>query len=121
VDFNGLNLDAEKVAQALPEGPWWHFDQNNSGGYFAGPKNVFLIAETQEAAEELLKSVPDYTDSFCSCCGERWYGSACSKAQVVEEIVRLSDPKCFARTFSPMDLTTFVIMAQPSEVFDPSI
>lgn len=56
---------------------WFHFRQNNSGGYFIDDEmvceDVFIqavnAAEVRAKAEELFDSRSEY----CECCGERWY------------------------------------------------
>lgn len=62
---------------------FYHFNQNNSGGYFveddkAGVcEDVIIEADTAEEAEERLEKIGETVDGFheyCPCCGERWPG-----------------------------------------------
>ena len=54
------------------------FRQNNSGGYYHGPKWIIVPAESsQEALDKALKLDYFYLDGMasgedCSCCGDRW-------------------------------------------------
>jgi len=67
-------IDVTPIAQALK---WYHYNQNNSGGYFIKDEmvceDVFIQArdckEADAKAEVLFESRSDY----CPCCGERWY------------------------------------------------
>ena len=57
---------------------WFTFSQNNSGGYFDGPRHVVVQAvnaATANAAAESFAGV--YFDGCskgldCQCCGDRW-------------------------------------------------
>lgn len=56
---------------------WFHYSQNNSGGYFIDNDDVshdiFVQAESAELANiKAEKITADYSE-FCDCCGERWY------------------------------------------------
>ena len=53
---------------------WYHYGQNNSGGYYVEPaKNVWVQGSSVAAIEASFESLGCSTE-FCSCCGERWYG-----------------------------------------------
>lgn len=56
--------------------PFYHFRQNNSGGYFTRPAHhVYVEADNEEQAVEVFTSIDGvYLDSYrdCSCCGSRW-------------------------------------------------
>ena len=55
---------------------WFHYSQNNSGGRFVGPPDVFVQAATAEEADELGARVGGlYFGGLgdCPCCGDRWY------------------------------------------------
>ena len=55
------------------------FRQNNSGGYFKGPK--YVCVEASSAAEANIRAVDTGIVYFngvrsrkdCECCGNRWY------------------------------------------------
>jgi len=55
---------------------WFHFHQNNSGGYFVRDENVdedvYIQALNAEEAIEKAESFMDNSDS-CPCCGDRWH------------------------------------------------
>jgi hypothetical protein len=95
-------LTFEEVEAKLPKGKWWHFNQNNSGGSYFGPKNVLIAAETEEEAREILEEQPDYTSQSCECCGARW-GMAWEQTQeeAVQKIVDWSDDQHWDNTFCP--------------------
>jgi hypothetical protein len=49
--------------------------QNNSGGYYIGPQNVYIIAKTEDQATDHITNAirKDLLSSdYCQCCGERW-------------------------------------------------
>ena len=61
---------------------FWHYSQNNSGGYFVvDEKNgvceeVIIEAKNTTEAWKRLKKIGSKTEgffSFCDCCGKRWY------------------------------------------------
>ena len=61
---------------------FYHFRQNNSGGYFVIGENVnvhvFVEASTPRLANERAEQVGIYFDGVsagvdCECCGNRWY------------------------------------------------
>lgn len=66
-----------------PKPLWYHYNQNNSGGYFVSDDNVgedvFIQAYSAEEANELMEAIVyssyEYS-SYCHCCGERWYINA---------------------------------------------
>lgn len=51
----------------------YKFVQNNSGGYYVGPAEFVVRAESVEGAWTELKNQEWFTTYFCECCGERWY------------------------------------------------
>lgn len=71
---------AEAVVDAMADGPWYHFSQNNSGGYFhirlneGITEDVVVQADTLTEAVERAESVGLYFDGSgdCECCGNRW-------------------------------------------------
>jgi len=106
-------LNPDEVMAKIPEGPWWYFNQNNSGGYYIGPKNVLLVAPTEEAAWERLRDMPDYTSQHCDCCGSRWgWAEEMTKAEAVARIVDLSSPEHFDNTFHPEAAVTLLVMPE---------
>lgn len=58
---------------------WYHYRQNNSGGSFIGPVDVWVQATTPEQADKIATSKgPVYFDGCdnemdCVCCGDRWF------------------------------------------------
>ena len=61
---------------------FYHFNQNNSGGWYHNNKDLchHVIIEAENAAEanELAESIGIYFNGVednldCSCCGDRWY------------------------------------------------
>ena len=60
--------------------PFYHFRQNNSGGYFSNPaQHVYVEAESEDNALEVFKTIdgcyfdPNF-ERDCDCCGTRWDG-----------------------------------------------
>jgi hypothetical protein len=51
----------------------YKFVQNNSGGYYVGPAEFVVRAESVDGAWAELKNQEWFTTDFCECCGERWY------------------------------------------------
>ena len=57
---------------------WFHYRQNNSGGYFRGPRHVVVQAVNAALADATAESFAGvYFDGYsrgfdCSCCGDRW-------------------------------------------------
>ena len=76
------------------EGKYWYFYQNNSGGYITPPAaNVIVRADTAEEAETLLRKQEGYTDTYCECCGPRWYSpEAMTVEEARAELKKLNDP-----------------------------
>jgi hypothetical protein len=64
--------------------PWYNFTffQNNSGGYFIGPWEFTVTAQTEKDAFDILKSQPWYSDQYCECCGIRWSDIASSQEKI---------------------------------------
>lgn len=58
--------------------PFYHYDQNNSGGAFIEPAlNVFVEASSSEEADAIAEANGLYFDGVvddidCDCCGDRW-------------------------------------------------
>jgi len=63
---------------------FFHYNQNNSGGYFIESDeqgigtDIIIEAENAEKANDRLRAIgnkygSDDFWSFCDCCGERWY------------------------------------------------
>lgn len=71
---------------------FFNFRQNNSGGFYIGPKNVLVRADTAEQANKkavasghvYFYGVRDGKD--CECCGNRWYQCHDFDAMPVPEI-----------------------------------
>jgi hypothetical protein len=56
---------------------FFHYRQNNSGGDFVGPINVFVQADTTEQSDAIAIQNGIYFDGCregrdCPCCGDRW-------------------------------------------------
>ena len=57
---------------------WYSFSQNNSGGYFRGPRHVVVQAVNAAMADATAESFAGvYFDGCsrgldCACCGDRW-------------------------------------------------
>jgi hypothetical protein len=58
--------------------PFYHYDQNNSGGFFREPAlNVFIEASSHKEADAIALDNGLYFDGVdedrdCPCCGDRW-------------------------------------------------
>lgn len=68
-------------ATEQPKALWYHYNQNNSGGYCIRDENVgddiFIQAFSAKEADDIMSSIVyneehDYCE-FCECCGVRWY------------------------------------------------
>ncbi|MGY9985041.1 hypothetical protein HV198_09005 [Citrobacter freundii] len=55
---------------------WWHFNQNNSGGYFIDNNtvshDVFIQARNADEARTKAENIFEPYSEYCTCCGERW-------------------------------------------------
>ena len=52
----------------------WHFRQNNSGGFYAGPAyHIIVEADNEREAWEEAQKLGASNEGSCSCCGDRWY------------------------------------------------
>jgi hypothetical protein len=57
---------------------YYHFHQNNSGGFHVGPKDVFIQAEDVDTANKIAEEETEIyfngcsTGNDCNCCGDRW-------------------------------------------------
>lgn len=71
------STDLDVISATVPVRPllWFHFNQNNSGGYFVENENVCedVYVQAHTAAEAIAKAETfmDNSDS-CACCGDRW-------------------------------------------------
>jgi hypothetical protein len=63
--------------QQLTPLKWFHYDQNNSGGYFivndVVAEDVYIQAPSAAEAEERAEQIFEPYSEFCDCCGERWF------------------------------------------------
>ena len=75
-------LEEKKTISRKGETRFYHFRQNNSGGYFDENNNVcinvFIEAHSDSEANLLADNFGIYFDGCeqgidCSCCGDRWY------------------------------------------------
>ena len=79
IDHNDINETGELAVKLK----WFHYSQNNSGGYFIKDdmvcEDVFIqdvsAKRAQLRAEEIFEDRSDY----CPCCGERWYTDTSDK------------------------------------------
>ena len=59
-----------------PAPKWFHFSQNNSGGYFIVneqvAEDVYVQAENAQQAAARAAVIFEPYSEFCECCGERW-------------------------------------------------
>lgn len=58
----------------------YHFNQNNSGGTFVGPRMIVVDAPDAATADAIATKHGVYFDGVrsgrdCECCGPRWYRS----------------------------------------------
>ena len=60
-----------------PKLKWYHFRQNNSGGYFIENEivgeDVFIQAHSAKEAVHIADKLFEGYSEYCDCCGERWY------------------------------------------------
>lgn len=62
--------------------------QNNAGGKIIGPNAVYILATTEEAAEQRIKFATQegiLASAGCHCCGHRW--------EYVEEVDEVKYPR----------------------------
>lgn len=85
---------------------FYHFRQNNSGGYFDDmPAHVFIEAENAEQANEDAIKLGIYFDGVrkgrdCECCGDRWYRTF--------ERIGMETPMLFGEPIDPNDSDVMV-------------
>lgn len=75
MDIPQLQLVETKAEKQSSEYKWYHFTQNNSGGYYSKPAKDILIElrdEEKGLAKLVLNCLLDIDYDFCECCGERW-------------------------------------------------
>lgn len=97
-----------------PTKRWYHFRQNNSGGYFNLPGvSVYIRADSSEEAWSRLSEQPGFSEEFCECCGERWFGSnELSGAEMIEDVQRQMSSDFFAGSLGLADdVPYFAIIA----------
>lgn len=55
---------------------WFHYRQNNSGGYFiinnTVAEDVYIQAPSAAEAEERAEAIFAEYSEYCECCGRRW-------------------------------------------------
>ena len=56
---------------------WFHYRQNNSGGFFDGPPHVLIQAHNADEADAIAERNGLYFGGVssgrdCECCGNRW-------------------------------------------------
>lgn len=70
-------LQFQEIKEQPPEAltlKWYHYNQNNSGGYFVDPaQHVWVQGTSADDVERRFEAL-GFDDSFCLCCGERWSG-----------------------------------------------
>lgn len=56
---------------------YFTYNQNNSGGYFIRNDEVadyvIIQASSAKEADEKMSDISYDHDSYCQCCGERWW------------------------------------------------
>jgi len=92
--FPTQTVTLSMLEAAIPDGPWFFFDQNNSGGYFTPPaRNVLIAADSMEEARERLEAQDGYTSAYCECCGGRWYADEINKVEMARRLMDWADPE----------------------------
>jgi len=75
--------------------PFFHFSQNNSGGFFIEndrvQSHVIVEAANADEANARAKEVGIYFNGCyiaedCDCCGDRWYSVCSTEAEAVPSI-----------------------------------
>jgi len=75
--------------------PFFHFDQNNSGGFLVEDDRVHchVVIEAAHADEANVRAKQVgiyfngcYTGEDCDCCGDRWYPAWQDQAKAVPSI-----------------------------------
>ena len=56
---------------------FFHYSQNNSGGFYVGPEHVIVEADNAAEADQIAQGNGVYFDGVrvgkdCGCCGDRW-------------------------------------------------
>lgn len=66
----------EPIIQVYGDLKWFHFSQNNSGGYFIENNEVgsevYIQAVDAKTAIKKAEHVFEEHSEYCDCCGERW-------------------------------------------------
>jgi hypothetical protein len=70
-----IDYQREDATVVLPL-KWFHFSQNNSGGYFINnevvDEDVFIQATSAKDATSKAEDLFAPYSQYCSCCGPRW-------------------------------------------------
>ena len=75
---------------------YYPYNQNNSGGFYIGPKSVIVEAPTVEASWETMEAwIAEHSSNrYCNCCGKRWrktwhegYATLAEAAEWVHDVV----------------------------------
>jgi hypothetical protein len=82
--------------------PYYHFRQNNTGGYYAPDTthHIIIKADTADEANRIaVERTPIYFDGVangldCQCCGDRWYAQW-------DDDEGASEPLIYGRTIHP--------------------
>lgn len=82
---------------------WYHFSQNNSGGYFVEDENVcedvLIQRYCAKDAIDFAESIMNNEDS-CPCCGDRWSFS-------VREEEGTTEPTIYRKSVYSTDCSMF--------------
>jgi hypothetical protein len=81
--------------------PYFHFRQNNTGGYFTPTtRHIIIKADTADEANRIaVERTPIYFDGVskgldCQCCGDRWYAQW-------DDDEGTSEPMVYGKTVHP--------------------
>ena len=80
---------------------WFTFNQNNSGGYFHGPRYVLIQANSSVSANAIAEKNDIYFNGCdkgidCSCCGDRWdrvwQNNGTEKPMIYDQVIDTENP-----------------------------
>ena len=100
--FGGYNRG---IQQAIPTKgkimAWFTFHQNNSGGYFHGPRYVLIQANSSVSANDIAEENDIYFNGVtkgidCGCCGDRWdrawHSEGTEKPMIYDQVIDTENP-----------------------------
>lgn len=80
---------------------WFTFHQNNSGGYFHGPRYVLIQANSSVSANDIAEENYIYFNGVtkgidCGCCGDRWdrawHSEGTEKPMIYDQVIDTENP-----------------------------